>query len=139
MSNGTQTSHDEPIVVDNGPIELDFGPVLHAADEVQQTSSGLWERKNARFEHLLVLQTKANGDIELFEDKDLDPAQPLTFHLGTNADPNLQSIVFDLSAADKDRTVKLNPGGIVFNKTSQPKVEAFGRTAAQNLEDPERH
>ena len=83
----------------------------------------------------LVLQTKPNGDIELFQDKDLDPAQPLTFHLGTNA-----------KSHSAENRVRLERGGQRSHSETQSrryrihqdkptKVEAFWwRTATQNLE-----
>ena len=43
----------------------------------------MWERTSGRFAHLLLLQIKGLGEIDLFEDKHLDRTQPLTFRLGT--------------------------------------------------------
>jgi hypothetical protein len=115
-----QSSHDEPIVIDNGPIELDFG----ARDEVLEVN-GQWERVHGHFHHLLVLQTKPGGDIDLFQDQDLDDSQPLTFHLGTEAEPVVDSIAFTFSTGNGG-AVTLNPGGIAFVKSNGRKLKPAG-------------
>ena len=120
LDDTVQSSHDEPIVIDNGPIELDFGP----RDEVQEVN-GHWQRVNGHFHHLLVLQTKANGDIALFEDMDLDSSQPLTFHLGTEAEAHVDSIAFTFPGSDAG-SVTLDPGGITFVKSDGRKLKPAG-------------
>lgn len=115
------SSHDEPIVIDNGPIELDFG-----GENGVQNVAGSWRRvKATRLQHLLVLQMHGNN-IDLFLDKDVDRGQPLVVQLGTQTNPSVASMSFAWQQNDPHRAVVMNPVDVSFDRTDGRKLKPSG-------------
>ena len=80
--------HDEPMVVENGPLGVDIGhehnsrPDIFDVDPLRPET---WLRKRSALEHLLVIKKRNGADqTEVFDHFHLDVTQPVEFDL---ADP----------------------------------------------------
>ena len=83
--------HDEPMVVENGPLGLDVGQSHAEIDGLFAPVDGTdnWLRRASDPTRILVLVKKPNGDVEDFKTTGLDThAGAVKFTLEVPSDPN---------------------------------------------------
>ena len=104
--------HDEPMVVENGPLGVDIG---HEHDsrpnvfDVDPLRPETWLRKQSALDHLLVIKKRNGADqTEVFEHFHLDVTQPVEFDL---ADPPGSGNVGTLILSFEEDTGSSSSGG----------------------------
>ena len=106
--------HDEPMVVENGPLSLDIGqkhadrPGLFEAGPVANT----WLRKASDPTRILVLVKKPNGDVEDFKTTALDThAGPVIFTLRKPGSADEPTVTLEWGGLTQDElTIKPSDG-----------------------------
>ena len=91
------TDHDEPIVIDNGPLKIDFGR-KHEPDG----SNKNWKRECLPLKAMIVMLEDALGNSQPFERKKLKESDVLKFELSTEDMGRTESLEIRVVAADEE-------------------------------------
>jgi hypothetical protein len=98
-------SHDDPVVVDNGPARVDFGDGQHAPRD----ENGVIKRAYTRFARMVTAVVKNGKVVGRVEVHELAPDKPITFEL---EDGNRRgALTFAIEARQQESDLAVSPSG----------------------------
>jgi hypothetical protein len=120
--------HDEPLVVDNGPLGIDVGQHHDEGDKVKPDGA-TWVREISQFNKIVVICKKGagvNGEIETrIASLAREDGKPLTLTLAGGSSGTSRTLTFSWVGDGSDK-LRITPIGFVLSKNGRRLTQGNG-------------
>ena len=120
--------HDEPLVVDNGPLGIDVGKHHDDGDKVKPDGD-TWVREISQFNNIVVICKKGagvNGEIETrIASLAREPGKPLTLTLAGGPPGTSRTLTFSWVGDGSDK-LRITPDGFTLAKSGRRLTQGNG-------------
>jgi hypothetical protein len=128
---GPEEGHDEPIVIDNGPISVLMGiRPGHPPRPVSGTQNKRWKRDFTGLSHIVIQQLSASGEVERIVTEDLRTTRSVVFNLTSSAHPE---VILDTFPASGSALARIEMDAKTFPWTRASATGRMTQTAGSHL------